>query len=63
MLETLVTEPYSHIERALPVMAKDHEPFVGIEFLVGARGNVAHGHQQRAVNARGGKLPWLANMS
>ena len=60
LLEALVAQPGGDVERTLTMMAQDHEALVGVELLVGARGDVAHGHQYTAGNARGLKFPRFA---
>jgi len=44
------------------VVAEDEQPVVGVEFLVGAGGELAHGNQRAAFNMRGGMLPRLAHV-
>ena len=51
VLESLIAEPGSHIERSLSVVAENDEMLVGIEFLVSTARNVAHRHQQAALDA------------
>ena len=60
LLKSLVAKPCGYIQRPLPMMAKNNDAFIRIEFLVGATGNITHGHQQAAGNVRRFKLPWLA---
>jgi len=43
-------------------MADDHQSLVELEFLVGAGGHFTHRQGQAALNARGGELPWLADV-
>jgi hypothetical protein len=44
------------------MMAEDHDGCVGVEFLVGARGDFAHGHEERTGKARGLELPGFADV-
>ena len=44
------------------VMAEDDDVVVGIEFGVGAGGDIAHGHEEGAGEAGGLGLPGLANV-
>ncbi len=59
-LESLLPQPCGHIHRANAVMANYHDVVVRIEFLMGARGNISHGHELRAGHVRGFKLPGFA---
>ena len=44
-------------------MMADHEQMlVGVKFLMGTDGNLAHGHGQAADNVRRGNLPRLAHV-
>src|SRR5271155_1115742 len=43
-------------------MAHDHNMFVGIEFLMGSRGDVAHRYMLRAFEVRRFVLPGLADI-
>ena len=42
------------------MMAHDYDVVFGIEFLMSAGGNVAHGNLFCRVHVRGFELPWLA---
>ena len=44
-------------------MAKDGDVFFRIEFLVGARRDIAHGHEGAVLDASGRVLPQLANIN
>ena len=43
-------------------MADDDESFINIEFLLRAGWHFAHRQMQAALDARGGKFPWLAHV-
>lgn len=45
VLETLLPQPHSDVEGACAVVAKDDDGEVGIELLMGAGWDVAHGHE------------------
>ena len=62
MIEALIAEPHGDGERALSVMAKDDDGSIGVEFLMGARGYFAHGHEERVGQAGGLELPGLADV-
>ena len=61
-LEALLAEPHGDVQRAGSVVADDDDRFVGIQFGVGAGGDVAHGHQQGVLDAGRVELPLLANV-
>lgn len=46
MVEALVAEPHGDGEGACSVVAEDYDGSVGVEFGVGAAGDVAHGHEE-----------------
>ena len=62
VFESLIAEPGGDVERTLSVVAEDDEVLVGIEFLIGARGDVAHGHEEAAIDAGYFKFPWFADI-
>ena len=62
VFKSLVAEPCGDVEGALAVMAEDSEVFFGIEFLVSAGGDVAHGHKGAGLDVGGGVFPRLADI-
>ena len=62
MFETLIAEPLGHAEGPHAVVAEDDEVLVGVEFLIGAGGNVAHGHGDAAGDMGGLEFPWFAHI-
>jgi len=62
VLETLIAQPCGDIERALPVMAEDHQALLGIEFPGSARRDLAHGDEKTAIDVHGGEFPWLPDV-
>jgi hypothetical protein len=44
------------------VVAEDYDRSVGVEFLMGAGGYFAHGHEERVRQAGCLVLPWLADV-
>lgn len=62
LVEALLPKPHGDVEGAGAVMAEDNQRLVGIELLVGSRGDFAHGHEDGA--RYGGKLhlPGLADV-
>jgi len=62
VLEPLIAEPCSHVERTLSVVAEDDQMLVRIEFLMGSRRDVTHGDEQAARNAGCLKFPWFADI-
>jgi len=62
VFESLISEPGGDVEGTLSVVAEDDEVLVGIEFLMGARGDVTHGHEQAAGDAGCFKFPWFADI-
>lgn len=62
VFESLIAEPGGDVEGTLSVVAENDEMLVRIEFLMGARGHVAHGHEQAAVDAGCFKFPWFADI-
>jgi hypothetical protein len=62
LLEALLAEPNGDVEGACAVVAEHDDGLVWIEFLVGAGGDVAHGHQQGIFDVGGAELPWLADV-
>ncbi len=62
MFEALVAQPCGYVEGALSVMAEDGDVFLGIKFLVGARGDIAHGHEGAGFDVGGGVFPGLADI-
>jgi hypothetical protein len=57
VLETLVAEPHSDVQRAGPVVAENDYLLIWIEFGMGAAGDVSHGHKERVGKAGGLELP------
>src|SRR5438309_81976 len=51
VVEALRAEPHGDGERTLAVVAEDDDVVVGIEFGEGARGDLAHGHEDGAREA------------
>ena len=62
MVEALVAEPHGDVEGAGAVVAHDDDGLVGVEFGVGAGGDVAHGHEEGVGEAGGLVLPGLADV-
>jgi hypothetical protein len=62
VLETLIAQPHSDAEGAGAVVAEDDDRGVGIEFSVGAGGDIAHGNEDGVGEAGGLELPRLADV-
>ena len=62
VLETLLTEPHGDVERTGPVVAEDDDRLIGVEFLVGAGGDVPHRHGEGTGDGGGLELPGLADV-
>ena len=62
VLETLITQPHSDAEGAGAVMAEDDDRGVGIEFGVGAGGDITHRDENGVGETGGLKLPRFANV-
>jgi hypothetical protein len=62
VIEALIAEPHGYREGAHSVMAEDDDVGVGIEFLIGARGDFAHGHEERVGEAGSLELPGFADI-
>jgi len=62
VLEALVAEPHGDVQGAGSVVAEDDDGLIGVKFLVSARRDLTHGHQERVGKAGGIELPWLANV-
>ncbi len=62
MVEALVAEPHGDGEGAGSVVAEDDDGGVGVELLVGAGGDFAHGHEERVGEAGGLVLPGFADV-
>lgn len=62
VVESLIAEPHRDGERPDSVMAEDDDGLVGVELLVGAGRDVAHGHQFRLGEVGGVSLPWFADV-
>lgn len=62
MFEPLVAEPRCDVKRPLSVMTENDQPLIGIEFLVGARRDIAHGHVHAAVDVCGREFPRFAHV-
>jgi hypothetical protein len=62
IIEALVAQPHGDGERSRSVVAEDDDVGVGVEFLVGARGDFAHRHEKAVGKAGGLELPWLADV-
>jgi hypothetical protein len=60
--EALIAEPHSDREGAGAVVAENDDVGVGVEFRMGARGDIAHRHQDGIGQAGGLKFPRLANV-
>jgi hypothetical protein len=62
VLKALVAEPHGDGEGALSVVAEDYDGLVGIEFLVSAAGDLAHGHEEGIGETGGLELPRLPDV-
>jgi hypothetical protein len=62
VFEALLPEPHGDVEGARAVVAEDDDGLVGVELLVGAGGDVAHGHEGGAGDGGGLSLPGLADV-
>ena len=62
VLETLITQPHSDAEGAGAVVAEDDNRGVGIEFGVGAGGDITHGDENGVGDTGGLKLPRFADV-
>jgi hypothetical protein len=62
LVKALVAEPHSDGERARSVMAEDDDGSIGVEFLMGAEGYFAHGHEERVGQTGGLELPGFADV-
>jgi hypothetical protein len=60
VLKALIAEPHGDVERAGSVMADDDDGLVGVEFVVGAGGDFAHGNEDRVGDTGGLVLPGFA---
>jgi hypothetical protein len=60
--KSLVAQPEGDIKGARSVVAKDYDRSIGIEFGVGAGGNLAHGHEERVGDVCGLVLPGFADV-
>src|ERR1019366_1755153 len=60
--ETLLPQPRGHVHRAHAMMANHHNVFFGVEFLIEARRNIAHGNQFAVCNLRNLEFPGLADV-
>ncbi len=60
--EALLAEPVGDAEGAGAVVAEDEEAVVGVEFLVGAGGNLAHGDEGAALDVDGFPFPEFADV-
>ena len=61
-LKSLLAEPVRDAQGTGSVMAEDEQAVVGIKFLMCARRNIAHGHQQATIDLCGCVLPGFANV-
>ena len=62
VVEALIAEPHGYAEGTGSVMAEDDDGGVGVELLVGAGGDFAHGHQERFGQVGGLVFPGLADV-
>ena len=62
VVESLISEPHGDRERTLPVMAEDDDAGVGVEFVVGARRDLAHRHKNGVGQVGGLILPRFADV-
>lgn len=60
--KVLPAQPHGDGERSLTVVAEDDDGLVGIEFGIGAGGNIAHRHEDRIGEACGAELPGLTDV-
>ena len=61
-VEALAAEPVGYGEGAGAVVAEDEDGCFFVELLVGAAGDLVHGDDDAALDVRGLKLPWLADV-
>ena len=61
-IESLLAQPVGHAERSDSVVAKDEQALIGVKFLMCARWNIAHRHEQATIDLCGCVFPWLANI-
>jgi len=61
-VEALTAEPVGYREGAGAVVAEDEDVGFFVELLVGAAGDLVHGDDDAALDVRGEKLPWLADV-
>ena len=62
LLEALLAEPRGDGEGAGAVVAEDEDGGVFVELLMGAAGDLVHGHEGAAFDVRGLVLPGLADV-
>lgn len=62
MLEALVAQPHRDAERTGSVVAEDDDGLIRIKLLMGARGDFAHGHEERARQAGSVELPGFTDV-
>ena len=62
VVEALLAEPHGDVEGAGTVVAEDDDGGVGVELVVGAAGDLAHGHEQGVGEVRRFVLPGLADV-
>ena len=62
VVEALVAKPHGYAEGACSVMAEDDDGGVGVELLVGAGGDFAHGHEEAVGEVGGLEFPGLADV-
>lgn len=62
VLEPLVAKPHSDGEGTDSVVTEDDDGLVGVQLLVGAGGDLPHGHEERVWKGRCVELPWLADI-
>ena len=62
LVEALLAQPHGDVEGAGSVVAEDDDVGVGVELLVGAGGDVAHGHEDGVGEVGGLELPGLADV-
>jgi hypothetical protein len=62
LIKALPPQPRGDVHGTDAVMADDHQPLVNFEFFVRAGWHFTHRQVQAALDTRGGKLPWLADI-
>ena len=62
VVEALLAQPHGDVEGASAVVAHDDDGLVGVEFVVGTGGDLAHGHEEGVGKVGGVELPFLADV-